>query len=64
MGKATERYNRDGPECPYCGHVETIDEAFYYDETGFDIECGNCAKHYQCAPHSSWSWTSNAKEQP
>lgn len=48
MTTKTETYSNDGPTCPHCGHSQTPDEGFYFDEDGdSDWECGHCEKHYR-----------------
>jgi len=49
-------YNTDGPQCPYCGNVETPDEQFYYDPDTTTIQCGNCEKVYRVEVQHETTW--------
>jgi transcription elongation factor Elf1 len=57
-----ECYSRVGPTCPYCGHTETPDDAFYYDEDTTELECGECGQTYDVQVYHSTSWTSSKRE--
>jgi hypothetical protein len=50
----------DGPVCPFCGFSYTLDEAFYFNESGYDLEC-ECGGHFHVRPAASWMWTCEAK---
>lgn len=54
----SERYSTSGPVCPYCGHEETPDEGFYYDEATTTLECGDCEKTYNVQVYHETSWRS------
>lgn len=59
---SSERYSTDGPICPYCGHEETPDEGFYFDEDTTSLECGACGKPYAVTVFNSTSWTTREKD--
>jgi len=50
------RSNR-GPVCPYCKHLHPADEAFFYEEEGFDYDCHNCEQPFRVAVHTTTTWT-------
>lgn len=53
-----ETYSTDGPKCPHCGHVQTPDEAFYFDGRRYEKDtCGNCDRPYLVEVEHSTSWT-------
>jgi transcription elongation factor Elf1 len=54
-------YSTSGPKCPYCGHEETPDEPFYYDESTTRLECGECGKAYAVEVYHETSWTTEPK---
>jgi hypothetical protein len=53
-----EGFSTEGPVCPCCGSQRTPDEASYYDESGFELECDECGTAFTVQPFASWSWTS------
>jgi len=53
-----ETYSTTGPVCPYCGHTHYPDEAFMFDETGYEFWCGDCEKKFSVQPYAHWSWES------
>lgn len=55
-----EGFSHEGPMCPCCKVVRTVDEAFYYDENGYDLEC-ECGTEFTVHPHALWTWTSGIK---
>lgn len=55
-----EGWSTNGPVCPFCDNEITPDEAHYYDESGYDLEC-DCGGHFRVRPHCSWSWSTRAK---
>lgn len=58
--RAKREVNGDGPECPFCGVVARPDEASYFDERGFDLEC-DCGGRFHVQPECSWQWITRAK---
>lgn len=34
-----ESYSTHGPKCPKCGTEYTPDEGFYYDQSGYELDC-------------------------
>lgn len=50
-------FSTEGPTCPGCQKVIRPDEAYHYDETGFDEECPDCGLLFRVHPAASWSWT-------
>ena len=54
-----ETYSTEGPMCPGCGAETCADEASYYDERGYEIEC-DCGLTFEVEPFSAWSWTGRA----
>lgn len=57
-------YSADGPECPYCGHTSRPDEPNYYNEMGFDLDCGSCGAKFKVFADCSWSWLSRPVTPP
>lgn len=57
-----ETYNHEGPECPHCGHVETTDEAHYFDDMMENMECGVCGKTYACQYIRSDAWAGQSQD--
>ena len=57
---AKTAFNTDGVECPFCGHVSVPDEAFYYNQSGYVLDCGECEREFNVQPVCLWSWTSRA----
>jgi hypothetical protein len=51
-------FSTGGPECPGCGRTYTPDEAWYFDETGFDLDCDECGVTFSVQPNCAYSWTS------
>lgn len=51
-----ETYETRGPRCPYCQHMERDLEAFHYDESTTELECGSCGKLFAVSVYSSTSW--------
>jgi uncharacterized Zn finger protein len=49
----------EGPVCPWCSALWTTDEAFYFDENGYELECDECGAVFAVEPCASWSWTSH-----
>jgi hypothetical protein len=39
----------------------TPDENYYFDESGFDLDCDECGGVFHVRPDASWSWSSRAK---
>ena len=60
MPRPKHEIGSNGPICPFCEAVFTPDEAFFYDEGGFDLEC-DCGGHFNVRPASSWLWSTQAK---
>lgn len=54
----------EGPQCPFCGTVFTADDPQYYDESGFEDECGSCGGTIHVQPHISVSWDTAAVRRP
>lgn len=52
--------NGEGPQCPFCGTVFTADDPQYYDESGFEDECGSCGNVIFIQPYVSTTWTTKA----
>lgn len=50
-------FSHDGMECPHCGYLNKPDESEHYNESGFELWCGECEYAFLVAPHCSWSWT-------
>lgn len=59
----TQKFSPDGPICPHCGWLCTPDEAFYYNETGYDLECGECEKKFNVQPNCRWTWFTRPVEE-
>lgn len=49
-------FSNIGPTCPYCEFGETPDEPFFFNEGGFDLDCGECGKKFIVQPNCSWTW--------
>ena len=56
-GRATV-FSLHGPKCPRCGAEWVCDEAFYYNEVGYTLECDACGVQLIVQPQVEWSWTS------
>ena len=54
-----ETCSTDGPVCPSCGAKTCVDEASYYDERGYEIEC-DCGLTFEVEAFSEWSWAGHA----
>lgn len=55
------RSNR-GPVCPFCQHLHVADEAFFYEEEGFDYDCHSCEQSFRVAVYTRTTWTSSEME--
>jgi hypothetical protein len=57
-------FSTDGPKCPYCGWQDRPDDSFYYNESGFVMQCEelDCGKKFKVQPYCSWSWTTRKAE--
>ena len=55
-------FNENGPEYPECGAVPLPDEASYFNESGYEIECDACGISYEVTPLCSWMWRTKTKE--
>ena len=59
-----EIYSRDGPTCPYCGHVANpSDDPHCYSESTDEWTCGMCGEDYLLDVYVSHSWTSRKRRQ-
>ena len=54
--------SNQGPQCPFCGEIVTTDESFYFNEDGYDLDCGKCERKYAVEPRPNWIWTCTPKE--
>ena len=61
-GRPERLWNDEGPACPFCGHVETPDEGYYFDEATTNLSCGDCGKDYGVEIFHSTSWTTRRLE--
>lgn len=56
-------YRKDGPQCPYCGYVESPDEAHFFDEDTTDLTCNSCGKDYAVSVHHmGFRWSTRRME--
>lgn len=53
-------WSTEGPVCPGCGQMWRPDEASYFDERGFELECDECGLVFTVQPTASWSWAGRA----
>lgn len=53
---STITWSTDGPICPECRTEYVTDEAFYFDQSGYTIEC-DCGAAFTVQPDCSWTWT-------
>jgi hypothetical protein len=53
-------WSAEGPLCPGCGAKWRADEASYFNENGFELECDECDLVFVVQPVCSWSWTGRA----
>jgi predicted amidophosphoribosyltransferase len=51
-------FSEDGPACPCCKSVWTLDEAYYFNESGYQLTCDDCGITFNVEAHASWSFTS------
>lgn len=49
-------FSTRGPACPYCLHLQMIDEASFYDESGYELDCSECCRKFIVQPNCSWTW--------
>lgn len=52
-----ETYSEEGIICPLCAHIHSPDEAFFYDEAGFDFNCESCNASLRVQPDTSTWWS-------
>lgn len=57
--KPKQEWSTDGPVCPHCSVLITPDENFFYDQSGYRLDC-DCGGHFNVRPDCSWSWTTQA----
>jgi len=50
--------DKEGPICPCCNFMFTADDAMYYDELGFELECSGCGKLLKVIANINVTWTS------
>lgn len=55
-----QEYSTEGPVCPFCQVVFTPDENYFYNESGFVMDC-DCGGHFHVRPECSWSWDTRAR---
>lgn len=51
-------FSTEGPVCPCCNSLWLVDEASYFNENGYDLQCDECGTAFSVQPAASWSWTS------
>jgi len=57
-------FNTDAPGCPYCGHKQSHDGGYFYNEDLTETECDHCQKTFDVEVYHSTSWTCTAREEP
>jgi hypothetical protein len=56
----SDKWSTDGPICPSCGYLHKPDDGHFYNESGFDMNCGECDYLFTVLPYCSWSWTTRS----
>jgi hypothetical protein len=54
--KTETTFSDSGPECPNCHSIMHTDEPFFFDESGFEIECAECDVMLSVRPQCSYVW--------
>lgn len=54
-------YSSQGPKCPFCGHVITPDEEFFFKQERYELQCDECDGYFEVQTEMTVSWYSNAK---
>lgn len=52
-----DTYRKDGPQCPYCGHVHDHDGGYFYDDRLTVFQCECCDEMVGVSVYTSTSWT-------
>jgi len=53
----SETFSSSAPKCPYCGHEQTHDGGWLYDEDLTEIECGRCERTFEVEVSNVTYWT-------